>query len=78
MKDVVSLDKVREKGGLILYRGREIDLGHGVEGGDERVNLGRMNGSHHPFGIQISGLGVMAPDFTSFDRGNRGKAMEEV
>ena len=32
MKDVVSIDKGREKGRLVRFRGREINLGHGVEG----------------------------------------------
>jgi len=32
IKDVVSIDKGREKGRLVRFRGREINLGHGVEG----------------------------------------------
>ena len=32
VKDVVIIDKGREKGRLVRFRGREINLGHGVEG----------------------------------------------
>ena len=73
VKIVVGSNQGRKKRGLVHIRSREIDFGHGNKGGDERVNLGRMNGSHHPFGVQIPGSGVMAPDLAGSDRGNRRK-----